>query len=382
VALLEALDDRMGGCLDRSAWPWSQSFYLPSCAPERGGDAFAIHNPGAALPVDEFVERGRQIIAAKGKLSAPVGNVATGPRPIPEPETPEAVARVRSMLDVINPDVDRQTWRQACWAALATGWDCAEELIRKWSERGEKFVEADFAKVVASFDPARGTGVGTLVYIAREHGWQDDSATTKGKTDIANGRRFAKTFRNKLLYLADAESWLEFDPQIGWRPAAPGEADRAAKAIVDEMEAEAVTKPEMTEVSRTSVLRNLRAMIETAKSEPGMFAKLSDFDNEPMVIGLQNGIFNLDRGESEKPTPERKVSKRVNVVYDPNADCPRFRKFLKEVQPDREIRAFLRVWQGYCLTGLTNEQILVYFLGDGANPTSVWVPRLFRQRSL
>src|SRR5262249_51362954 len=64
-ALLEALDGVMGGCLDRSAWAWSQAFYLPSCAPERAGDAFAIHNAGALLPVDDWVERGRRIIAAR-----------------------------------------------------------------------------------------------------------------------------------------------------------------------------------------------------------------------------------------------------------------------------------------------------------------------------
>jgi phage/plasmid-associated DNA primase len=247
-------------------------------------------------------------------------------------------------------------------------------LIREWSERGEKFEETDFKKVVASFDPVRGTGVGTLVHIARQHGWQDpQQATTKGRRDIANGRRFAETFRNKLLYLADDESWLDFDPQIGWRPAPFGEADRAAKSIVEEMQAEAGTKKQMTEVDRTSQLRNLRAMIETVKSEPGMFAKLSDFDNEAMVIGLQNCIFHLDRWEYEAPTPERKVLKRANVGYDPGAKCPRFRKFLKEVQPDPEVRQFLRAWAGYCLTGLTDEHVFFYFQGDGRNGKTTFI---------
>ena len=95
------------------------------------------------------------------------------------------------------------------------------------------------------------------------------------------------------------------------------------------MRAEAGTKQQTAEVLRASQLKNLRAMIEMAKSEPGMFAKLSDFDNEAMVIGLRNCIFNLDRWEYEKPTPERKVSKRANVVYDPDPKYPQFLKFLK-----------------------------------------------------
>jgi hypothetical protein len=162
--LFEAFDALLGGCLDRGAWTWSQAFYLPSCAPERAGDAFAVHNAGALIPVDDWVERGRRIIAGRQSAGAASSIAAGRPCLTPEPETPEAVARVQSMLDAIDPDVDRQTWRQTCWAVLATGWDCAEKSIREWSERGEKFEEADFTKVVASFDPTRGTGVGSLVY--------------------------------------------------------------------------------------------------------------------------------------------------------------------------------------------------------------------------
>jgi putative DNA primase/helicase len=386
--LLETLDDWLGSCLDRDAWIWSQAFYLPSCPPDRVGDAFAIHNMGALLPVDIAVEYGRQIIAARQSIAGPstgsgragqtgaTSSVASGPRPAPEPETPKNIARIQSMLDAIDPDIDREPWLKACWATLATGWSCAEELIRKWSERGKKFVEADFAKVVASFDPARthGIGVGTLVHIAREHGWQDPrQAPGGGLRDIANGQRFAKTFRNKLLWIADLGDWLEFDPQIGWRPAPSGAADRAAMDIVKEMQAEIKTDKQMTEVSRTSQLRNLRAMIEIAKSMPGMFANLSEFDTDPMLIGLQNGIFNLDRWELEPPTPERKVLMRANVAYDPDADCPGFRKFLKRIQPDREIRAFLRVWHGYGLTGLTREHVFVYYYGDGNNGKGTFI---------
>jgi putative DNA primase/helicase len=370
--LLEALNELLGGALDRGAFAWSQAFYLPSCPAENERYAFFERNEGAPLPVDALVRRGLEIIATK---ATPAGNVATGPRPIPEPETPEAVARVKSMLDAIDPDVDRETWRQACWGVLATGWDCAEKLIREWSERGEKFVETDFAKVVASFDPMRGTGVGSLVYIARQHGWQDpvNQATAKGWRDIANGQRFAKRFHDKLLYLADCESWLSFDPEIGWRPAPFGEADRAAKSIVGEIQAEARTKKQMTEVDRASLLRGLRAMIETAKSEPGMSARLSDFDNEAMVIGLQNCILDLDKWKCETPAPERKVLKRANVVYDPGAKCPQFRKFLKEVQPDPEVRRFLRAWAGYCLTGRTDEHVFFYFQGDGRNGKTTFI---------
>jgi Family of unknown function (DUF5906) len=63
--LLEALDERLHGALDRDAWQWSQAFYLPSCPPENQGDAFFERNEGVPLPVDEFVRGGLEIISAK-----------------------------------------------------------------------------------------------------------------------------------------------------------------------------------------------------------------------------------------------------------------------------------------------------------------------------
>ncbi len=175
--LLEALDERLRGALDRDAWQWSQAFYLPSCPPENQGDAFFVQNPGAPLPVEEFVRRGREIIAAradKKRLAGLGGNLS--PVAPPQPETTENIERVNSMLSAIDPDVGRSEWRQICWAVLATGWDCAEVLIRDWSMAGETFTEKDFANVVRDFDPMRGTGFGTLVHLARKHGWKEPSA--------------------------------------------------------------------------------------------------------------------------------------------------------------------------------------------------------------
>ncbi|ORE90982.1 phage/plasmid primase, P4 family [Aurantimonas sp. 22II-16-19i] len=52
------------------------------------------------------------------------------------------------------------------------------------------------------------------------------------------------------------------------------------------------------------------------------------------------------------------------------ARAPHFDKFLKTVQPDPEMRAFLKRFFGYCLTGLTSEQCLVFFYGIGRNGKS------------
>lgn len=388
--LLEAIDERLHGALDRSAWQWSQAFYLPSCPAENEADAFFVCNTGAPLPVDKFVRRGREILGAEKHkdLSRELGTNIPPNYP-PMPETPENIERVKAMLSAIDPDVGRVEWRQTCWAVMATGWACTETLIRKWSEGGHKFKEKDFENVVRDFDLNRGTGIGTLVHIARQHGWADpctidgERFTGNGR-DVMNGKIFASMLRNKLLHIHETGEWLLFGTQQGWVSAPPGEADRAAKEVLAMMRNYAAerykaapddpnTKRLWAHVERTSEAKNIRAMIEMAKSEPGMTVRLSAFDNDPILLGLSNGVLDLAKGVLLSVSPEVLVSKRCNVAYDPNAKCPRFEKFMMEVQPDADIRAFLQRLAGYCLTGSVNEQRFAFFYGHGANGKSVFI---------
>lgn len=72
------------------------------------------------------------------------------------------------------------------------------------------------------------------------------------------------------------------------------------------------------------------------------------------------------------------ISKLSPVAYDPFAEAPRFNLFLKRVLPDPEVRAFLQRFMGLCLTGLTREQVLVFFHGSGRNGKSTFVDLVAR----
>ena len=265
------------------------------------------------LPVDEFVRRGQEIIEANGAQHAVARHAGQSEADTARsdmPETAENVARAKSMLSAIDPDVARPEWRQVCSSVMATGWDCAEVLIRDWSTAGEAFTEKDFANVVRDFDPMRGTGFGTLVHLARKYGWKERSAIeevrfTGNGVDVENGKLFAGEFRNRLLYVHETGEWLWFSPQQGWVATKPGEADRAGKEVLAMLRLEAgeryktegaegpSVKRMMAHVRHTSKANNLRAMIEMAKSEPGMTVRLSEFDDDPMLLGVANGVLDL-----------------------------------------------------------------------------------------
>ncbi len=391
-SVLEALDGLLKGSLDRAAWPLSQAFYLPSCPAENQADAFFVHNRGTPLPVAEFVRRGRDIMAAREqaerlpKQEPPSRNFA------PLSETPEEIARVESMLTAIPADIEHDPWTQVVWAVAATGWACAKKLARDWSTTcAEKWDEEAFESVWRSFDPARGEaiGFGTLVYIAKQRGWVESTAIDAKRInghggDVKNGQIFALTFRGRLLHVHETNEWLVFDVNQGWIYAPPLEADRAAKEILRILRDHVVeryksapdeqaTKRLMAHVERTSKLPHLRAMIETAKSEPGMTVRLSEFDNDPMLLGVGNGVLDLSKGGLLPVAPTTLVSKRCNVSFDPIATCPRFEMFMLEVQPDDENRRFVQRFLGYCLTGLVTEQIFAFLHGLGANGKSVMI---------
>ena len=389
--LFEALDEALAGCLDRAAKAWSQAFYLPACPPETITDAFVIRNHGLPLPVDAFVTRGRQILASRNRIAGQTGrNVDLGRTPLVE--SAQNIARVESLLTKIPASVDRTTWRDVVWAVCSLGWSCGEGLARSWSQTcPEKWQNGkEFSKIWSSYDPWRpgGVGFGTLEHVARVHG-HAGSATSNvqsdGKgADVANGKLFARLFRDKLLHIHETGNWLQFDDVAGWLSANPRQEEQAAKEAIQRLRDEAAqqlkdgVEPEkvrklLSHIEYTSRAPNLRAMIDMAKSEPGMVVRLAEFDSDPMLLGVVNGVLDLRTSQLRPPSPSLLVSKRSNIAYEPSATCPRFEMFMAEIQPEPEVRDFLQRLAGYCLTGTTSIQAFVFLFGSGANGKSVFV---------
>lgn len=254
----------------------------------------------------------------------------------------------------------------------------------------------------ASFAPEARAGdvtIGTIIKAAKDAGFPFNLATQLGSAvsptgdaeqftghgaDVWNGKKFAEMFRRKLLHIHETGEWLLFSPEQGWVAAPPGEAERAAKEVIRALSDEAaerwkanpadpVVKELLKHVERASVAKNLHSMIDMAKSEPGMTVQLAEFDTDPMLLGVANGVLDLTNGVLLPVSPEVLVSKRCNVVYDPSATCPRFDRFILEVLPDPDVCLFMLRLMGYCLTGRVDEQVFAFLYGHGANGKSVFV---------
>ncbi|QBR34852.1 hypothetical protein ETW23_00375 [Leisingera sp. NJS201] len=121
------------------------------------------------------------------------------------------------------------------------------------------------------------------------------------------------------------------------------------------------------------------------EAQVDLYQPLTRLNEDPLMINTETGVIRF-RVEMNPRTNKKKLvrevlrhdreqylSKMMAVEFNPQAQCPDFDKFLLSIQPDPELREFLQRWFGYCLTGLTDEQKLCFFYGEGRNGKSTIV---------
>lgn len=98
-----------------------------------------------------------------------------------------------------------------------------------------------------------------------------------------------------------------------------------------------------------------------------------DFDSDIYTLNLQNGLFNIKTQEFKEHTPNYLSRIKLNIDYDPLAQCPLTEKFLKEALPDDETRYTALESAAYCLLRDARFEKAFMFIGDGANGKSTFL---------
>lgn len=125
-----------------------------------------------------------------------------------------------------------------------------------------------------------------------------------------------------------------------------------------------------------------RVRIDLRAVESVRVATPEDFDANPDVLAVANGLVNLRTGELRPLRATDLVTQRVDVPYDANAEAPLWNQFLRDIlvtedgRPDEELIAWIRRLIGYGITGHAREQCFAVFHGSGANGKSVLIETL------
>lgn len=202
-------------------------------------------------------------------------------------------------------------------------------------------------------------------------------------TDLGNARRLVRRHRQDLRYCHPWEKWMIWDG-LRWVKDASGEIGRRAKDTIAAMYAEASELSDDRErqelakhTMRSESDSRLRAMVHQAKDEPGIPVMPEDFDPDPWLLNVQNGILNLRTTDLRPHAREALLTKIVPVAYAPQAQCPRWTEFLDTVMKGNQaLISYLQRVVGYTLAGDTREQCLFLLYGTGANGKSTFLEAL------
>jgi len=114
-----------------------------------------------------------------------------------------------------------------------------------------------------------------------------------------------------------------------------------------------------------------RAMVAGAERISSLVKSITEFDRDPWVFPVNNGVIDLKTGKLKPHKPQDYILKISPVDYNPDADCPLWKDTLKLFFQNQEsIIEYVQKLFGYTITGIKNERLIVFFYGEGRNGKS------------
>jgi len=119
-------------------------------------------------------------------------------------------------------------------------------------------------------------------------------------------------------------------------------------------------------------VHKIKSMLEIASGLEGLSTSAKDWNNNPSLFQMKNGVFDLEKQKFMPGNPEWMICQSSDIIYDKEEECPQFDKFLEDIMNgDPKMVDFLVRVLGYSLSGHTDEQCMFLLVGDGANGKSV-----------
>ena len=204
--------------------------------------------------------------------------------------------------------------------------------------------------------------------------------------DYGNARRWHRRMGGDFIYVS-GYGWYCWDGRRWSQEGGELEAMRIAHKVILSMRGEIAALKESTQEGDASLERRLEAFRKFAvnsgntprvsgmlsQARPYCCTDFSSLDQHRLRLSVRNGTLHFTRtGEASLRPHERseRITRLAEAEWHESAECPRFARFLSEIQPDAELRDFLQRWFGYCLTGEVSEQKMVFFHGTGSNGKS------------
>lgn len=207
-------------------------------------------------------------------------------------------------------------------------------------------------------------------------------------TEAGDAECFASLYEEEVRFDHRRERWLVSDPTSGiWVPdpverltqmaiTMARERQRHAIAIENADKKKAAFRWAVGGENRTRI-NNALAL---ARSVPPIADHGDHWDENPFLLGVQNGVVDLLTGQFRKATPADRVTMRVRVAYDPAATCPLWLRTLADIfapqglfnaEDSQSMIDFMQRSLGYSITGDCREECCFFAWGSGGNGKGV-----------
>lgn len=183
--------------------------------------------------------------------------------------------------------------------------------------------------------------------------------------------------RHRNLVYVPERSWAVYEDDGFWHN---DDGDARVSSIVVE---------ELRSLGKTEAFKGSNALFKVNKKNVDdvmsfmkrkVMKPLDQFNREPHLINVKNGVINLRTMELYKHKPEFFFDYALDVEYDSRADMTRWNKFLMESleNADRDEGGvhqleLLQLCSGYSITGETSEECMFYIYGKTRSGKSTFI---------
>jgi len=200
-------------------------------------------------------------------------------------------------------------------------------------------------------------------------------------TDSTNAMRLVKEHGRDIRYNAAWKKWVVWNGKH-WEMDEGGvliheKGLEMVRNIYDELKKTADYRERM-DIEKAAMMsesvRRRKAFVEAATWVSVLRVKTDELDRNPWLLNVKNGTIDIQSGEFREHRQEDMITKIANVDYDPAADCPMWKKFVREIMDYKaDIIKFVQTVAGWSLSGDISEQAMFILYGTGANGKSTFL---------
>lgn len=202
-----------------------------------------------------------------------------------------------------------------------------------------------------------------VIPLVKETAEQAAARSAQQQTEDALAESF-ESEHDDLRYVQSRKTWLICDPVSAiWHP------DRKEQTFFAiRLHVRARNPSKEARLGKASVVLNVERL---CRMRAGFSITEDELDADPFILGTPQGPYDLTTGEQLDPDPGLLITKSTSVAPDFSVPTLWLRFLSDAFGGDQSVIGYVQRMFGYCMTGSTREEQLLFIWGRGGNGKGV-----------